>query len=92
MRRRDFITVLGGAAATLPVAARAQQPAGRVYRIGYLSVASREKLFPFIKSFEEGLRSLSYRVGADGGFSANARSEALTTIDGCSAKQAHSAV
>jgi putative ABC transport system substrate-binding protein len=63
MRRRDFLTVLGGAAATLPLAARAQQPAGRIYRIGYLSVASREQLLPFIKAFEEGLRSLGYRVG-----------------------------
>jgi ABC-type uncharacterized transport system substrate-binding protein len=34
-----------------------------MYRIGYLSVASREQLLPFIKAFEEGLRSLGYRVG-----------------------------
>src|SRR6266852_986750 len=63
MRRREFITLLGGAAATLPLVARAQQPAGRIYRIGHLSVASREQLLPFIKAFEEGLRSLGYRVG-----------------------------
>src|SRR6267154_6466089 len=62
MKRREFITLLGGATAW-PLAARAQQPAGRVYRIGYLSVASREQLLPFIKAFEEGLRSLGYRVG-----------------------------
>jgi len=62
MKRREFITLLGGATAW-PLTARAQQPAGRVYRIGYLSVASREQLLPFIKAFEEGLRSLGYRAG-----------------------------
>src|ERR1019366_2292708 len=41
----------------------AQQPAGRVYRIGYLSIGSREQTLYLIKAFEEGLRSLGYRVG-----------------------------
>jgi putative tryptophan/tyrosine transport system substrate-binding protein len=63
MRRREFITLFGGAAATWPLAARAQQPAGRVYRIGYPWIASREQALPYIKAFEEGLRGLSYRVG-----------------------------
>src|SRR5262245_61866134 len=61
MRRRDFITVLGGAAARWPLAAHAQQPAGRVYRVGYLSIASRERLLH--EAFEDGLRRLGYRVG-----------------------------
>jgi putative ABC transport system substrate-binding protein len=59
MKRREFITLLGGAAATWPLAARAQQ-AGRVYRIGWLSTGSQLHL---IKAFEEGLRNLGYRVG-----------------------------
>ena len=63
MKRRAFITLLGGTAATWPLAVRAQQPAGRVYRVGYLSIGSREQTLHFIKAFEEGLRSLGYRVG-----------------------------
>ena len=63
MRRREFITLFGGAAATWPLAARAQQPAGRVYRIGYQSIASREQTLGFTRAFEDGLRSLGYRVG-----------------------------
>jgi putative ABC transport system substrate-binding protein len=63
MQRRTFITLFGRAAATWPLAAHAQQPAGRVYRIGYLWIASREQTLHYIKAFEEGLRSLGYRVG-----------------------------
>jgi putative tryptophan/tyrosine transport system substrate-binding protein len=65
MKRREFITLFGGAAASVPLAARAQQPAGRVYRVGYLTIASREQQLHLIKAFEEGLRSLGYRVGED---------------------------
>src|SRR5712672_2289330 len=61
MRRREFITLLGGTAATWPLAARAQQPAGQVYRVGYLGIVSREQALPFVNVFEEGLRSLGYR-------------------------------
>ena len=60
MKRREFITLIGGAAA-LPFAARAQQPAVRVYRVGYLAGGSRDQQLHLI--FEEGLRSIGYRVG-----------------------------
>jgi len=63
MKRREFITLLGGAVAAWPLAVRAQQPAGRVYRIGWLSTGSRGQQLHLIKAFEEGLRNLGYRVG-----------------------------
>jgi putative ABC transport system substrate-binding protein len=63
MQRREFITLLGGTAMGWPLAARAQQPAGRVYRVGYFAFGSREQQVHLSKAFEEGLRSLGYRVG-----------------------------
>ena len=63
MQRREFITLFGGTAATWPLAARAQQPAGRVHRVGCLTIGSREQTLHLIKAFEEGLRSLGYRAG-----------------------------
>jgi len=63
VKRREFILALGGAVASTPFAARAQQPAGRVYRVGYFVFGSREQEIHLSKAFEEGLRSLGYRVG-----------------------------
>ena len=60
MRRRAFITLLGGAAATWPLAARAQQ-AERIRRVGVL--AGHEKYLPEFDGLREQLRELGYIEG-----------------------------
>jgi putative tryptophan/tyrosine transport system substrate-binding protein len=52
MRRRDFITLMGGAATTWPLAARAQQGTPV---IGYLSVRTLKSETPFLAAFRQGL-------------------------------------
>jgi putative ABC transport system substrate-binding protein len=61
MRRREFITLVGGAAATWPLAARAQQPA-RVRRIGMLMAhaESDPEFQAYMAAFREGLRKLGW--------------------------------
>src|SRR5262249_54190300 len=61
MRRRAFITLLGGAAATLPLAARGQQPSLPV--IGILAVAAPEANAIRLSAFREGLRTAGYIEG-----------------------------
>ena len=61
MRRRTFITLLGGAAAW-PLAARAQQ-AGKVYRIGILEMISAASNTANFDSLRKGLRDLGYVEG-----------------------------
>ena len=51
MRRRDFITLVGGAAATWPFSLRAQE-AGRTYRVGGLSGSPRNTPF-VVATFDE---------------------------------------
>jgi ABC-type uncharacterized transport system substrate-binding protein len=61
--RRQFITLLGGGAVTLPLAARAQQPAMPL--IGFLSSVSASVTSKRISSFGQGLSDTGYTVGRD---------------------------
>ena len=58
MRRREFLGVLGGAAAVWPLAARAQQ--GRVPKIGFLYPGNATASVSRIAAFREGLRSAGF--------------------------------
>jgi putative tryptophan/tyrosine transport system substrate-binding protein len=62
VRRRQFITLLGGAAAAWPLAAGAQQVA-KVYRIGYLGVTSRAEYAREVEALLRGLHQLGYEEG-----------------------------
>jgi putative tryptophan/tyrosine transport system substrate-binding protein len=63
IRRREFVTLLGGAAVAWPVAGRAQQP-GRVRRIGVLSGLADDSEGRFrVTTFQEGLRELGWTEG-----------------------------
>ena len=59
MRRREFITLLGGAA-TWPIAARGQSS---ILDIGFINGSSATAYAPYVQAFIRGLAETSHRVG-----------------------------
>jgi putative tryptophan/tyrosine transport system substrate-binding protein len=67
VRRRDFITLLGGAALAWPCNGWAQSPPKRPL-IGFLGAASKAKALRYYDGFALGMRELGYLEGRDYGF------------------------
>src|SRR5216684_8530645 len=62
MERRTFLTTLAGGFLAAPPVAEGQQ-AGKVYRIGYLTVPSRETAQGVANTFQLGLHDLGWIAG-----------------------------
>ena len=63
MRRREFSTLLGGAAATWPLAVRAQQRPGKLAKIGYLGSSTVLAQSQWTAAFLQRLRELGWIEG-----------------------------
>jgi putative tryptophan/tyrosine transport system substrate-binding protein len=62
VRRREFITLIGGAAAAWPLAVRAQQPM-RIAKIGHIESGWPSSSPNLLAAFRQGLRQLGYVEG-----------------------------
>src|SRR4029078_2244811 len=65
MRRRDVISLLGGAAVAWPMVARAQQQPNRVRNVAWLGVGEAGQPSPYLESLRAGLRELGWVEGRD---------------------------
>ena len=77
MRRRDFISLVGGSAVAWPLAARAQQTAMPV--IGYLDTASASTTKHLVAAFHEGLNAAGYNEGRNVAVGTDGPMETMTS-------------